>query len=372
MKEDRAISELAFHPAAEVETPVERAHRRAAALKSSFADVLTTLADIYRDEDWRHLTDRDGAPYTGFTAFVQDHLGGSASNARRYQQGITGLILPLQALTAEGTHMPVTSADVARLGQAGAKAVVDEAPAVLSGIADPAAQTSALRELIDRVAARPLAHHDSLDPAVPALGQLVPATIPATIPDKPSVATIAGGLGAGKSDSASHEPEPRAPDVLGVPAAAERESAPLPVAFAATSVSVDGYNTDIDVGDSSHEDAWEQGQVQRPQRDGSATAAVFAQTATSDRFASTSNAASFADTADADPGELSDAIATVLRFDPVAAARVASPTQRATLASDAVTAAHRLSRLGQLLQSLATSPGGHAPSPDPSNRKFAL
>lgn len=122
------MSDLAFRPAGEVELPAERAQRRAAALTSSVSTMFRTLAEIYRDEDWRHLSDHAGAPYTTFTGFVQDHLGVAGSYARRYQQGITGLILPLQELALPGTQIPVTSADVARLGLAGAQAVVDQAP----------------------------------------------------------------------------------------------------------------------------------------------------------------------------------------------------------------------------------------------------
>lgn len=173
------MNEPAFRPAADLETPVERAHRRAAALAASVTDVLRTLADMYRDEDWRHLTDSHGNPYTGFTAFLQDHLGGSSSNARRYQQGITGLILPLQQLTAPDTLIPITSADIARLGQAGAQAVIDEAPDALDGLDEPADQTQALRGLIDRIAQRKVPSPPSARPE-PAAGSLVPSSIPAT------------------------------------------------------------------------------------------------------------------------------------------------------------------------------------------------
>lgn len=289
------MNEPAFHPAADLETPAERAHRRAAALAASVTDVLRTLADMYRDEDWRHLTDSHGNPYTGFTAFLQDHLGGSSSNARRYQQGITGLILPLQQLTAPDTLIPITSADIARLGQAGAQAVVDEAPEALDGLDEPAAQSQALRGLIDRIAQRKVPNPPSPRPE-PAAGSLVPSSIPATAmgavpvdePSQPASRDHAAGLGSAPPD------------------------APTPTVGLPRSEAVNDGST--------------------PPRSA--------------------------------PG-LNEVIAEILRCDPVTSAQTATPADRATLASDAIVAAHKLSRYGQLLQSLTTSTGGQTPSPTP-------
>ena len=80
-----------------------------------------------------------------------------------------------------GARIPVTSADVARLGVAGARVVIEEAPSVLEGIDDCDEQTAALRELIDEVAKRstvpgfgPVRESLSDSP----LGALVPAVMP--------------------------------------------------------------------------------------------------------------------------------------------------------------------------------------------------
>lgn len=177
-------TDLVFQEPGIAETRQERALRRAQQLQNAFQTAFEVLAEIYRDEDWRFINDGAGRPYTGFTAFVQDQLGCAASNARRYQQGIVGLILPLQELTAPGTRIPVTSSDVARLGVTGARVVIEQAPSALDGITEPDAQTDALRELIDSVTQRttdpgfgPL--NESLTPPTESpLGALVPASVP--------------------------------------------------------------------------------------------------------------------------------------------------------------------------------------------------
>lgn len=138
----------------DVETPLERAQRRVHQLHRCAAGVMDVLADIYRDDDWRHLADRFGHPYRTFTAFIQDQLGGSASAARRYQQGIVSLVVPLQQLTGPDTTIPVTSTDIARLGQHGAHTVVERAPDALDGQSD---QAHAIRRLIDTVLADDIA-----------------------------------------------------------------------------------------------------------------------------------------------------------------------------------------------------------------------
>ncbi|MBY0285678.1 MAG: hypothetical protein K2X52_00790 [Mycobacteriaceae bacterium] len=176
---------LVFQEPGIVETRQERALRRAQQLHNAFQTAFEVLAEIYRDEDWKFINDAAGRPYTGFTAFVQDQMGCAASNARRYQQGIVGLILPLQELTAPGARIPVTSSDVARLGVTGSRVVVEEAPAALDGVTDPDAQTDVLRDLIDSVAQRSTApgfgplNESSKPPAPPSpLGALVPAEVP--------------------------------------------------------------------------------------------------------------------------------------------------------------------------------------------------
>lgn len=143
-------AELAIDTAltGDVETPSERATRRLTQLRRAVTGVMEILADIYRDDDWKHLTGSDGQPYRNFTVFIQDQLGGSASNARRYRQGIVDLISPLREITGQDTPIPITSADIARLGRDGAKAVLEQAPEALTGASD---QTQKIRELIDTV-----------------------------------------------------------------------------------------------------------------------------------------------------------------------------------------------------------------------------
>ena len=177
-------AELVFQEPGVIETRQERALRRAEQLHNAFQTAFEVLAEIYRDEDWRYINDGAGRPYAGFTAFVQDQLGCAASNARRYQQGIVGLILPLQELTTPGTRIPVTSSDVARLGVTGARVIIEQAPSALEGITEPDAQTDALRELIDSVTQRttdpgfgPLTEA-STTPTESPLGALVPASVP--------------------------------------------------------------------------------------------------------------------------------------------------------------------------------------------------
>ncbi|RFZ63196.1 hypothetical protein DE4576_04837 [Mycobacterium marinum] len=177
-------TELVVHEPGLAETRQERAHRRTKQLHNAFQTVFEVLAEIYSDEDWRHINDSAGRPYTGFTTFVQDQLGCAASNARRYQQGIVGLVLPLQELTSPGTRIPVTSSHVARLGVTGARVVVAQAPNALDGLTDPESQAEALRDLIDTVAQRstapglgPLQVTSTTSTPTPA-GALVPAEIP--------------------------------------------------------------------------------------------------------------------------------------------------------------------------------------------------
>lgn len=160
---------------ADIEAPRQRALRRLDELRQAASGVLEVLARIYRDEDWRHLTDADGQPFTSFTVFVQHSLGGSASNARRYRQGVETLVAPLQELTAADTRIPVTPHDIVRLGHAGARVVLEAAPAALAGIGEPGGQTAALRGLLDTVITeqQPLGQIPG-DAGVPE----IPATVP--------------------------------------------------------------------------------------------------------------------------------------------------------------------------------------------------
>lgn len=168
----------------EVETREERAARRVQQLRRAVAGVLDILAEIYRDDDWRHLVDAEGQGYRTFAGFIQDQLGGSASGARRYQQGIVNLIVPLQEIVGCEAALPVTSTDIARLGQAGARTVVAAAPAAVEGQAD---RVGAVRSLIDAVisGAVPMVAADADGDGVieGGVGDLVPTEVPGPVGD---------------------------------------------------------------------------------------------------------------------------------------------------------------------------------------------
>ena len=232
----------ALHPSAEVdiETPHERAQRRVEELRRAASGVLEVLAQIYIDVDWKYLTDETGEQFSGFTQFVQHSLGGSASNARRYRQGVETLVVPLQEITAEGTRIPVTPNDIVRLGRSGAQAVLEAAPTALAGISENTAQTTALRGLLDGV----IADHQS------ALGQLpdrVVPEIPATVPPSALPAGSDGGGddpwgsdpdtpgGAGRqqdSECPEADDEPDSEDYTALRTALERVLALDPIAAA--------------------------------------------------------------------------------------------------------------------------------------------
>ncbi|MFV8160903.1 hypothetical protein ACNQVK_02000 [Mycobacterium sp. 134] len=126
----------------------QRALRRLDELQRGLDSPFEALADLYHDQGWRHINDSRGRPYEKFTAFVQDQLSCGASNARRYRQAVVSLVLPLRELTAPGTPIPVTSADVARLGVAGARSVVTQARVALRGV-PRRSQVAVLRGLLD-------------------------------------------------------------------------------------------------------------------------------------------------------------------------------------------------------------------------------
>lgn len=126
----------------------QKALRRLDELQRGLDSPFEALADLYHDQGWRHINDSRGRPYEKFTAFVQDQLSCGASNARRYRQAVVSLVLPLRELTAPGTPIPVTSADVARLGVAGARSVVAQARVALRGV-PRRGQVAVLRGLLD-------------------------------------------------------------------------------------------------------------------------------------------------------------------------------------------------------------------------------
>lgn len=313
---------VAVYEPAQVETAQERAVRRVEELKHAVGSVLEILAAIYRDQDWRYLRDDSGASYSGFTEFVQHTLGGSASNARRYRQGVETLVAPLQELTAAGTRIPVTPNDVVRLGQSGAKAVVMAAPEALSGVTDSSAQTTVLRELIDEVITE---HHS------PTGGEERGGSEAALLPPIPAAVPVAA------LPSAGAEPDATFGDDDDQAAAAE--SAPdggavgsAPAGMAAGDVDQSGAAADIGV-------------VERQLAQPSAAQRKDVEECPSLSGGCVGEAL----TCD----ELQAALATVLRVDPVAVTDVVDVAHSAQTARDCLVAAQRLARLGQLLKALS-------------------
>lgn len=310
----------------ELETRQERAVRRTESLRTAFQTVFETLAAIYRDEDWRYVNDANDRPYSGFTAFVSDQLGCASSNARRYQQGIVGLILPLQELLGPDARIPVTSADVARLGVAGARVVIEEAPQALTGITDPDEQAAALRELIDSVAKRSTVPGfgpviNSTAPESP-LGALVPAALPelpaGATADSPSSWPADAGDTAPQGDafSGSQPQDDTAEDVVWV----SQSPDPAPSARQATAAEVPAPESVIEFGG----DDADRGPAAAPAPSGAAIKGLEA------------------------------AIEAILATDDPASLAERVPRNLGThLAADCVAAAQRLARLGQLLRSLA-------------------
>lgn len=318
--------------AGELETRQERAERRTASLRNAFQTVFETLAEIYRDEDWRYVNDAHGRPYGGFTAFVCDQLGCASSNARRYQQGIVGLILPLQELVSPGARIPVTSADVARLGVAGARVVIEEAQAALEGVTDIEEQSAVLRELIDSVSKRSTV--PGFGPVISStvtespLGALVPAALPAL---PPSRGDEEGAAPEWPGVEESADAEDSAPDLSGSEAAepvwVSQSPDPVPAAavapVAAPAVKPTAGSV-IDLGGGAE-----------PAGGGGDSAAVPAAGAAATKA-------------------LEAAIEAILATeDPASLAERIPRTVGVHLAGDCVAAAQRLARLGQLLRSLA-------------------
>ena len=313
--------------AGSLETRQERARQRVARLDGTFQSVFEILAEIYRDEDWRYINDPRDNPYTGFTAFVQDRLGCAASNARRYQQGISTLVLPLQQIAAPGTRIPVTSADVARLGVTGAHVVVEEAPAALDGVDDVDDQAHALRHLIDSVAKRgngtagfgPIRPSQIESTAPP--GALVPAALPPAGGPQLPASTAEDRVDhhgdslnrANQTEPPEHTPPPEdtsraAPQALG-PTATQPESASRATAL--------------------EEEAAASNEPTSPN-------AAAVDRATIEEF--------------------DDAVGTLLQSaDPVALAEHLSPAECTERAQRCLAAAQKLARVGQLLRSVANT-----------------
>lgn len=128
--------------------PHERAELRLKRLTTSFSVTLATVADMYRDEDWRYLTREDGSEYASLAEVMADVLPMSRSMARRYVQGARDFFLPLSEMTVDGTVIQITAGDVAELGVDGAGEVVDRARDRLDGVEDPEEAGDIIEETI--------------------------------------------------------------------------------------------------------------------------------------------------------------------------------------------------------------------------------
>lgn len=134
--------------------PEERARHRLRRLATSFAEVLATVAQMHRDEDWKYVSRDDGTPYASLADLLRDHMGISVAMARRYVQGARDYYLPLQELVVQGTPIQISAGDVAKLGTSGAHDVVEGVRAKVSGSesADEAAQI--ITDTVDEVKAQ--------------------------------------------------------------------------------------------------------------------------------------------------------------------------------------------------------------------------
>lgn len=131
--------------------PTERAQMRLRRLTSSFADLMVTVAEMHRDEDWKYLTRPDGDAYESLPEVISDAMGVGLAMARRYRQGALDLYLPLSEVTVEGTRIEVSSADVAALGKDGSHEAVDLATERLAGVTDPEEASGIVSGTIDEV-----------------------------------------------------------------------------------------------------------------------------------------------------------------------------------------------------------------------------
>lgn len=147
---------------------IEQARWRLDQLQASFSSTLLILADMHQDEDWRYLTDSTGTPYSSFTAMLSTELEISESWARRQQQGVVDLVLPLRKITHPDTRIPVSSRDVAILGKRGAEYVCEHAERTLTGVLEPRQQEKALRQLLDDTRSRIAGDSTPDAPHVPA------------------------------------------------------------------------------------------------------------------------------------------------------------------------------------------------------------
>lgn len=165
---------------------IRRAHQRRTQLHDRTAGTLELLADIYRDNDWKLLADpTSNTPFRTFTHFVAAELSISPAYARRYQQTIRDLVLPVRDIAGHHAATAITLADTERLGRNGITAFL--ATLTTDPITGPDPAT-ALRERLRNAtptsaSPHPTAHTNS--PGAQQLAATVPTTTPATNPTAP-------------------------------------------------------------------------------------------------------------------------------------------------------------------------------------------
>lgn len=147
--EDALLPEVVFE--AEPDDPAERAKHRLTRLARSFAEVLGTIAQMHRDEDWKYVTREDGSAYTSLAEMLRDNMHISVAMANRYIQGARDLYLPLQELVVQGTPIQITAADVAKLGSTGSREVVDAVNERLTGEEDEYESAAVIAESVAEV-----------------------------------------------------------------------------------------------------------------------------------------------------------------------------------------------------------------------------
>lgn len=133
--EGATVPEVVFE--SEPTDPKERAEHRLKRLATSFAEVLGTIAQMYKDEDWKYVTRADGSEFTSLADLLREHMSVSVAMARRYIQGARDIYLPLQELVVQGTPIQITAGDVATLGLDGSRSVVSTVAERVTGDETP-------------------------------------------------------------------------------------------------------------------------------------------------------------------------------------------------------------------------------------------
>lgn len=135
-----------------------QAEERLETLSRGFAQTMSVVAMMHRDEDWRYLTREDGTPYKSLAQVVAVVTKRSPAMARRYVQGARDLYLPLTSIVVDGTSIDIDSRAVQELGQDGAATVVERVTARIQDVDDAGAQSEIIRGTVDEVREERAAH----------------------------------------------------------------------------------------------------------------------------------------------------------------------------------------------------------------------